>query len=212
MDGRTDPLNDAALEQEIEALLSVQPSPEFVARVRSRVAEEPASGWRWRWPVAAVATTVAAVAIGVALWRPAETTTRSTSATPPTSAAPPASTAPAASTAPPRVAARTDNRRPVISPPRDVAIVAPLNRDVARIVAAPSRMIEISLPPVIIADNEIRAFATFVADRRATRFEFSSSIARAADDPIEVDKMPKVDPVTLEPIEIKPLVKVVELE
>jgi len=195
MDGRKDTLNDTALEQEIEALLSVQPSPDFVARVRSRVAEEPEStGWGWRWPVAAVATAVAVAAIGVALWPSAETTTPSTSATPP------------------RVAARTDDRRPVITPPPDVPIVAPVNRDVARVVAAPSRMIEISLPPVIIAENEIRAFATFVADRRATRFEFSPSIARTVDDPIELDKMLKVDAVALEPLEIKPLVKVVELE
>jgi hypothetical protein len=69
MDGRTDPLNDAALEQEIEALLSVQPSPDFAARVRSRVAEEPvSSGWGWRWRIAAVTTAVVLTSIAVA-WR-----------------------------------------------------------------------------------------------------------------------------------------------
>ena len=66
MDGRTDPLNDAALEREVEALLLVQPSPEFVARVRSRVADESmSSGWGWRWPIAAAAVTATVAVVGV---------------------------------------------------------------------------------------------------------------------------------------------------
>jgi hypothetical protein len=69
MDGRRDALNDAALEQEVEALLSVLPSPDFVARVRSRVAEESiSSGWGWRWPLAVAAMAVVLAAITV-VWR-----------------------------------------------------------------------------------------------------------------------------------------------
>lgn len=71
MDGRKDTLNDAALEQEIEALLSGEPSPDFVARVRSRVAEEPMSrsgGYSWRWAIVTAAT--GAVMIGVSLTWP----------------------------------------------------------------------------------------------------------------------------------------------
>jgi hypothetical protein len=34
-------MNDASFDREIESLLAVEPSPEFVARVRARVAEEP---------------------------------------------------------------------------------------------------------------------------------------------------------------------------
>lgn len=42
MDGaRPDTLNDAQLDRELEAALGIEPSPEFLARVRTRVASEP---------------------------------------------------------------------------------------------------------------------------------------------------------------------------
>ena len=78
MDGRKDALNDAALEREIESLLSVEPSADFVARVRSRVGEEPMStGWGWQWPLVAAATAMTLTAVAVASWptkQPALTT------------------------------------------------------------------------------------------------------------------------------------------
>jgi hypothetical protein len=39
--GRPDTLSDAQLDRELEAALGVEPSPEFLARVRTRVAREP---------------------------------------------------------------------------------------------------------------------------------------------------------------------------
>jgi hypothetical protein len=43
-------LNDDALDRELERALAVDPSPEFVARVRTRIANEPArSPWRASW-------------------------------------------------------------------------------------------------------------------------------------------------------------------
>jgi hypothetical protein len=189
MDGRKDALNDAALEQEIEALLSVEPSPDFVARVRSRAAEESTSSrWGWRWPIAALTTGVALAAIGVALSWPSATSTPSTSPVVPP------------------VAARTDEHRSVITPPRDEPVAVPERHDVARAIAAPRRAIDIALPPVIIAENETRAFAVLVKSAPHTQFDF---VATAASNmtPVEVDKMPTIDL-----IEIKPLVKAVELE
>jgi hypothetical protein len=48
MDGaRPDALNDAQLDRELEAALGVEPSPEFLARVRTRIAAEPEPP-RWR--------------------------------------------------------------------------------------------------------------------------------------------------------------------
>jgi hypothetical protein len=191
MDGRKDPLNDAALEREIEALLSVEPSPGFVARVRSRVAEEPASsGWGWRWPIAAVATAMALIVVGVALWRPTERLASSAS-TPPTRAADGSVTA------------------PVVAVPRDEPVVALTRRQPTRVVV-PHQPIEIALPPVIIAENETRAFAVLVRTAPTTRFDFAPTAPRA--EPLEVDKMPKIDPVTLDPIVIKPLVNGVTAE
>jgi hypothetical protein len=45
--GPNDARNDTTLAREIESMLAVDPSPEFVARVRTRVASEPI-GQRWR--------------------------------------------------------------------------------------------------------------------------------------------------------------------
>lgn len=82
MDGHEQPaLSDEILDREIAAALDVQPSPEFVARVRARVAAEPAGGgWGARllftsgrprrlggtevmWSSAAAAVVVAVVAV-----------------------------------------------------------------------------------------------------------------------------------------------------
>ena len=54
MDGHrhADPLTDeSSLDREIESMMAVEPSPQFVARVRARVAQEPEPG-RWRAVVA----------------------------------------------------------------------------------------------------------------------------------------------------------------
>jgi hypothetical protein len=62
-----DPVKDAALEREIERALAVDPSPEFLVRVRARIAEEPAPasrGFGWLFAgVAATAVTAAVVAL-----------------------------------------------------------------------------------------------------------------------------------------------------
>ena len=69
MDGkRSDPLSDAALDRELATALQVDPSPEFMARVRLRVAAEPRrAGWRLAVGFAAVAAVAAIVAVAVTL-------------------------------------------------------------------------------------------------------------------------------------------------
>jgi hypothetical protein len=58
-------------DQEIRDALRVDPSPEFLARVRTRVASEPApSAWRWSWTAAAVGALAAMVLIAVVMSRP----------------------------------------------------------------------------------------------------------------------------------------------
>jgi hypothetical protein len=60
-------------DQEIREALKVDPSPEFLARVRTRIASEPApSAWRWSWGVAGVCATGAMVLIAVVLSRPTQ--------------------------------------------------------------------------------------------------------------------------------------------
>jgi hypothetical protein len=67
-----DPVKDAALEREIESALAVDPSPEFLVRVRVRIADEPvpaSRGFGWLFAgVAAIA--VAAAVVAVVMLRP----------------------------------------------------------------------------------------------------------------------------------------------
>ena len=63
-----DPMNDAALEREIERALAVDPSPEFLERVRTRIAEEPSPVSRgFGWLFAGVATVAAAATVLLAM-------------------------------------------------------------------------------------------------------------------------------------------------
>jgi hypothetical protein len=61
-----------SLEREIEELLAVDHSPEFPARVRARVAvEPPPSAWRVGWKLLP-GVALAAIALAVIMWPPAE--------------------------------------------------------------------------------------------------------------------------------------------
>ena len=63
-----DPMNDAALEPEIERALAVDPSPEFLVHVRARIADEPAPASRgFGWLFAGVATVAAAAVLVLAM-------------------------------------------------------------------------------------------------------------------------------------------------
>jgi hypothetical protein len=63
-----DALTDATLDRDLEQALAVDPSPEFVARVREAIATEGESGWRHRWIW--LAAGAAAVAITIAMMIP----------------------------------------------------------------------------------------------------------------------------------------------
>ena len=62
---RRDEMTDGSLDRELQTLLGVEPSPEFVARVRTRIADapSPAISWFGAWRIAASIVAVAAVAI-----------------------------------------------------------------------------------------------------------------------------------------------------
>jgi len=71
-DRSRDPLNDLDVDRELQSLLAVNPSPEFVARVRTRLASEPEPRVWWRpWMFAAAPILAAAVIfIAVLISRP----------------------------------------------------------------------------------------------------------------------------------------------
>ena len=69
MDGHEhEELSDEALAREIEATLGVDPSPEFLPRVRARIATERArQGWMWSWRWAEAVAVLAGVCV-IAVW------------------------------------------------------------------------------------------------------------------------------------------------
>jgi len=60
---------DSELDREIQAILNVDPSPEFFARVRNRIEEAPAPAWRFAWTVFAVGAMAAAIIVAIVMTR-----------------------------------------------------------------------------------------------------------------------------------------------
>jgi len=58
-----DEITDSALDRELQAMLGVEPSPEFVARTRTRIADEAANARRWFGVRTAIAPLAAVVAV-----------------------------------------------------------------------------------------------------------------------------------------------------
>ena len=59
-------MTDAGIDREMQALLAVDPSPEFAARVRARIAvEPPRSPWLAWWPLVAAAAIAIAIVAGI---------------------------------------------------------------------------------------------------------------------------------------------------
>jgi hypothetical protein len=69
------------------------------------------------------------------------------------------------------------------------------------------RAIDIDLPEVVIAENEMRTFAALVASVRQSRFDVAVPAAPDLDAPIEIKGLPPI-----EPIEIEPIVKLAALQ
>jgi hypothetical protein len=185
-------VNDASLDREIESLLASEPSPEFLARVRTRVAEEPEPRrWRAPWMLAIAAGAVTAVVVGTIAWPARETVVPSTELT---------------QTA--RVEAVEAAVLPVVPqlPLVGSRPVTPATR-ISASAPAPDRRIDIDLPEVVIADNEVKTFAALVASVRHSRFDAAVPAAPNPDTPIEIKELAPV-----EPLEIEPIVRVAALQ
>jgi hypothetical protein len=66
---RPEQMTDAALDREIAAALNVEPSPDFVARVRQRVADAPVpSAWGVSWSAGAAASLALAGVAAMIFW------------------------------------------------------------------------------------------------------------------------------------------------
>jgi hypothetical protein len=190
MDGRRiDAVTDESLDREMESLLAVEPSPDFLARVRARVAEEPLPRrWRTSWMFASAAAVAAAV-VALLAW--------------PASEQAPSRPAPVE---PPHI---VDAGRAIVSAPvtQPSPVPKPVSVSAGAAVPAPDRAIDIALPEVMIAGNEVAAYTALVASIRQSRFDVAVPAALDLDAPIEIKGLPPI-----EPIEIEPIVKLAALQ
>lgn len=191
MDGhKHEGMNDEALEREIEAALGVDPSPEFLPRVRARIASERmqegglwATSWRW----AGVAVAVATVAV-IAVWtlRDPSPAPREARITPPSEVAAP-SIQPERPE-PSRAASPVEARRAVSAP-------------AIRMASSDPRPVAAVQPEVLISADEAAALTQLFTAIGNRRIEASAlpDLQSALKPPAPIEEI-ALDPITISPL------------
>jgi hypothetical protein len=178
-----DPLTDASLDREIAALVAVEPSPEFLARVRARVAEAPAprAWWtRWEWGVAAAAVAMIAVAV---VWR-SQGTARPDAGDVPAQLAIEREPAPVIPVAPPASTASPQVAREVVTPGRGVQRA--------------ERAVEPAMPAAVVAEEDAKAFELLLSVIRQDALVLDPDMPNSA---LSASTL-AVAPITIEPVPV----------
>lgn len=164
-----DPLTDAALDGEIRRALAVDPSPEFLARVRTRIAEEPAPRGRGlSWVVVAPAVFALALLTIVALWQ-----------------RPPAQSP---LTAPALLTARPLGSTAPVSPPAVASSSAVAQAFRPAIAGLKPRATGVKdEPEVLIAADEVRALQQLIFNVQEGRIALPPALATSPVDEIVID-------------------------
>jgi hypothetical protein len=176
------------IDDDIKDALNVDPSPEFVARVRARVANEPEpSAWRWSWTVAATAALAAAIIVAIVL-RPA----------------PQPQVAQGLS---PAEAAASDNAAPDVAqavPLAAPATASPVGRAFGPATPAAEAFARraSSEPEILLDPAETRALRALIAGVRDGRVDLTPLQAAAVPTAMELEPVADIviAPITLEPI------------
>jgi hypothetical protein len=193
MDGyRHQELSDETLEKDIEAAVCVDPSPEFLPRIRERIATERVrEGWLWsgsrRWAGAAAVVTAVAV---IAVW-----TLRDPSRAP----------REAHITDTPPVESITPSVEPALPAPALVASSAESQKPVSAPVVHTSRLTRtpavVKRPEVLISLDEavaLRQLIVAIAARQVQATDIPQLAAGSA-------PLPTIEEIVLEPIELSPI-------
>ena len=192
MDGyRHQELTDETLEKDIEAALGVDPSPEFLPRIRARIANERMQeGWfsseSWRWArVAAVVTAVAVIAVWT-LRDPSRAPREAHTDTPPVEST--TLRVDSALPAPALTASSAESPKPVSAP-------------VARAVRSTRTPAVVARPEVVISRDEavaLRQLIVAIAARQVQATDIPQLGAESA-------PLPQMEEIVLEPIKLSPL-------
>jgi hypothetical protein len=185
-----DALSDAALDRELARACAVDPSPEFVARVRTRIVEEPMRSWtrNLSWSLAAgiaAAIVVAAVAIQLATQRTKSTVTA------PLLAARPLS--------PPTGVWLGSAAEAVATHRPAEAVSAHRLRGLAR---QPDRSRQVLQSEVLFDRRETAALRRLIDGIRSGRVSLDPIIGGSVTTPMD---LPPVDAIVIPPITIEPL-------
>jgi hypothetical protein len=206
MDGRDNrALTDRDLDRELDAALEIDPSPEFLARVRMRIESEPRRApWPLgvpvgarRWAVVGLGA-LAVAALAVAVIRPG----RSESPRPVNQVAgmvPPAS-APSPPSAPVLSPAPVPPSAEVASPGSGIVGPAAARSRARR--AAPAATV--AAPPVLVAANEVAALERLFARAREGRVDMSA-LPDQPDPPVASAPLAPIDAIDVAPISVSPL-------
>ena len=190
-------MTDTAIDREVQAALAVDPSPEFLARVRTRIATEPAGDASWlSWKVVAAGALAVAILMAVVVSRPEGTPTAVSQA----SRAEDVRLPPSAAVEPPRRAetpeARTRAWRADQPPPR-------LRRSAEASAKAEAPEARRRPEPEILLDPaETRALRRLIAGTRDGSLDLSAALRAAT--PTAMD-LPPIDAIVIAPLTIDPL-------
>ena len=192
MDGHKRTLSDEMLEREIEAALDVEPSPEFLPRIRARIGNEVMhEGWfssaSWRW-TGAVAVVTAVAITGVWALRDRAPGSREASIT---------NTLPVETTTP-----STESARPASALVASSAEVPPrVSAPVVRTVRSTHSAAGVAQLDVVISPDESAALQQLFTAISSRRIE-----SRALPDLTSTLKpLDPIEEIVLEPITISPL-------
>jgi len=204
-DRSVDPVTDAALDREIQTALAVDPSPEFLARVRTRIANERAPSGSWlSWKLAAAAAIAAVIAIAVFLSRPHEKVPSS-----------PAGVAQGGSPAEPArqnreaaavrrndATAEEPGRQPIPTrAPRSSALPPAVVAQAFRAAAAAGRPTA-NEPLILIDPRESMALRRLITGTRDGSLDLSAALQATTPAAME---LPEISDVVIAPITIEPL-------
>jgi hypothetical protein len=176
------------IDKEIREALDVDPSPEFLARVRTRIAAEPApSTWRWSWGVAAACALAASAVLVTVVPRPH-------GARPVTAvAAPPSAIAERSSAA--AVSTGEGGTRKSLVGPRPI-------RAVTQHAKSATVRIPESEPELLIDQGEMRTLRRLIEGVRVGRIDLTAARNSKSHAPAELEPVADIviAPLTIDPI------------
>jgi hypothetical protein len=188
-----DQVTESGVDRELQAMLAVDPSPEFVARVRTRIAIElpPSASWL-SWKLAIAGALAAAVTVAVTLPRPK-------AAPRPERVEARAASGDVGRTTPPAAAVA---RTPAETQHREKYGPSASRRTGGPTAAARRETVVSAEPEVLIDVREARAIRAFIDNARNGRMEVAPFLS---DPPPQLMEAQSLQDIYIAPIEFEPL-------